>query len=61
MAKENMTVAQLKEVAQQKGIIIPSKATKVQIIELLEAKPSKEKKVKSEAPKKEVKKFSGEY
>jgi hypothetical protein len=33
---ENMTIAQLKEVAERKGIVIPAKAKKAEIVALLE-------------------------
>lgn len=63
MAKENMTVAQLREVAAQKGVTIPSKATKADIVALLEAKPSKKKDgaSKEETPKKVVNRYKGEH
>lgn len=49
---ENMTVAQLKEVAQRKGVEVKSKATKAEIIAALK---------KTEKKAKAGKKVSGEY
>lgn len=49
---ENMTVAQLKEIANQKGIAFNSKTTKAQLIASLQT---------AEQPAKTGRSFTGEY